>query len=363
MGPLKGVRIVEMAGLGPAPFCGMLLADMGAEVIRIDRPGAENLLGLKYDILNRGRSFIELDLKNPADVEKAKALIARADGLIEGFRPGVMERLGLGPDIFQQVNPKLVYGRMTGWGQTGPLAQAAGHDINYIALSGALAAIGTDEQPLPPLNLVGDFGGGALYLAFGMVCGLLEARGSGKGQVIDAAITDGTAHLMAMIYALRHAGAWKDGRGLNVLDGSASFYGTYRCKDDRFVAIGPIEPKFYALLIEKLGLDPVAMKRSSDPAAGVRQKKMLADAFLTRTRDEWTALLEGTDVCFAPVLDMGEAPDHPHNRARGIFVEHQGVTQPAPAPRFSRTVPELSDHSQSEPSDWAAVARAWGVSV
>ncbi len=363
MGPLKGVRIVEMAGLGPAPFCGMLLADMGAEVIRIDRPGAENLLGLKYDILNRGRSFIELALKNPADVEKAKALIARADGLIEGFRPGVMERLGLGPDAFETVNPKLVYGRMTGWGQTGPLAQAAGHDINYIALSGALAAIGTDEQPVPPLNLVGDFGGGALYLAFGMVCGLLEARASGQGQVIDAAITDGTAHLMAMIYSLQHAGAWKPGRGLNVLDGSASFYGTYRCKDDRFVAIGPIEPKFYALLVETLGLDPAAMKRGSDPAAAVRQKKMLADAFLTRTRDEWTALLEGTDVCFAPVLEIGEAPDHPHNAARGIFVEHQGVMQPAPAPRFSRTVPELSDHSQSEPCDWADIARAWGASA
>jgi alpha-methylacyl-CoA racemase len=339
-GPLKGIKVIEMAGLGPAPFCAMLLADMGADVISIDRKsagGKSSRAAEKVNILRRGRRSIALDLKNPAAVAVAVKMIAGADILLEGFRPGVMERMGLGPEVCHAHNPALVYGRMTGWGQTGPLADAAGHDINYIALSGALHAIGFSGQPLPPLNLVGDFGGGAMLLAFGVLCAALEARGSGKGQVVDTAMTDGAALLMSMIYGLKAAGTWNGVRGDNVLDGGAHFYGTYRCADDKWIAIGSIEPQFYALLLEKCSIADEAFHAQRDRTRWPDLKERLAAVFLTKTRDAWCALMEGTDVCFAPVLDLDEAPSHPHNRARGTFVDIDGVLQPAPAPRFSRS--------------------------
>lgn len=362
-GPLHGIRIVEIAGLGPTPFAAMTLADMGAEVIRVDRKGAKHLLGLKYDILNRGRGYVELDLKDPSDLARVRALINSADALIEGMRPGVMERLGLGPDTFTASNPCLVYGRMTGWGQDGPLAHAAGHDINYISLSGALHAIGTPEAPVAPLNLLGDFGGGGIYLAFGMVCALLEAKTSGQGQVVDAAIVDGTAHLMAMIYAMRQAGIWSDQRGVNLLDGGAHFYGTYRCACGGFVSIGSIEPKFYAELIEKTGVDADRFRRQLDARQWPQLKIELAAAFARKTRDEWCAIMEGSDVCFAPVLRIDEAAAHPHNQARGIFVTEQGVSQPAPAPRLSRTPGAIQPASQTAPLEIADVMARWGATL
>ncbi len=327
MGPLEGIRIVEFTGIGPAPFCAMVLADLGAQVIRIDRPGAARNHG---DVLHRSRPCIALDLKNPADVARAMRLIEKADALIEGFRPGVMERLQLGPNECLARNPKLVYGRMTGWGQAGPLADTAGHDINYIALSGALHAMGRkDVPPAPPLNLVGDFGGGGMLLAVGILAGVIEAQRSGKGQVVDAAMTDGASLLMAIIYGMRAAGAWKNERASNLLDGAAPFYDTYACADGKFLAVGAIEPQFYALLLEKIGL-------ADSPASWPEKKKQFAEIFRQKTRDEWCALLEGTDACVAPVLDLDEAPRHPHNVARQTFVEVDGVVQPAPAPRFSR---------------------------
>ncbi len=358
-GPLSGIRIVEIAGLGPTPFAAMTLADMGARVIRIDRPGTTHLLGLEYDILKRGRGFVELDLKDAGDLAKVRELIDQADGLIEGMRPGVMERLGLGPDEVTETNPRLVYGRMTGWGQDGPLANAAGHDINYIALSGALHAIGPAEQPLPPLNLLGDFGGGGMYLAFGMVCALLEAGKSGKGQVIDAAIVDGIVHLMSMIYAMQQAGHWRDVRSQNLLDGGAHFYGTYQCKCGGFVSIGSIEPKFYAELVEKTGVDAEIFERQLDARRWPELKTLLADAFLGRSRDAWCEIMEGSDVCFAPVLTIAEAPAHAHNQARGVFVEEQGVLQPAPAPRLNRTPGAIQDASQTVALDVAEVLSDW----
>ncbi len=336
-GPLDGIRIIEMAGLGPTPFAAMILADMGAEVLRIERKGARHILGLEHDILDRGRNWLELDLKTPQDLDRARQLIGAADGLIEGMRPGVMERLGLGPEEVLGRTPRLVYGRMTGWGQSGPLALAAGHDINYISLSGALHAIGPARHPVPPLNLLGDFGGGGMYLAFGMVCALFEAARSGLGQVVDAAIVDGTAHLMAMIYSMQQAGYWQDRRAANILDGGAHFYGVYRCKCGGFISIGAIEPKFYQQLLSKTGVSPELFSAQMDPDGWPRLRAALSDAFLQKSRDKWCALLEGSDVCFAPVLTIAEAPEHPHNRARGIFVEKDGVTQPAPAPRLSRT--------------------------
>ncbi len=358
-GPLDGIRIVEIAGLGPTPFAAMTLADMGAEVIRVRRPGARHLLGIAYDVLDRGRAVVEADLKDPGDLVRIRQLIERADGLIEGMRPGVMERLGLGPEVFEAGNPRLVYGRMTGWGQDGPLAQAAGHDINYIALSGALHAIGPAERPVPPLNLLGDFGAGGIYLAFGMVCALLEATRSGRGQVVDAAIVDGTAHLMAMIYGLRQAGLWNDARESNMLDGAAHFYGTYRCKCGGFVAIGAIEPQFHEQLIALTGVDTDQFRARLDAREWPRLRALLADAFLARTRDEWCEIMEGTDVCFAPVLGIDEAPDHPHNRARGIFETHDGVVQPAPAPRLSRTPGAVQGHSQREAVALDDMLKAW----
>ncbi len=363
MGPLKGIKIVEMAGIGPGPFCAMLLADMGADVVRVEREDSTSLLGLDYDILNRGRRSVAADLKTPEGVDRVLKLVEKADGLTEGFRPGVMERLGLGPDVCHQRNPRLVYGRMTGWGQDGPLAHAAGHDINYIALTGVLHAIGTKQSgPVPPLNLVGDFGGGAMYLAFGMVCGLLEARASGQGQVIDAAMTDGASLLMAGIYALKHQGLWTDERESNLLDGGAHFYGTFECADGKWVAIGSIEPQFYALLLEKTGITDEAFTRQHDAAAWPDLKEKLAKVFKSKTREEWCAIMEGSDVCFAPVLDMGEAPEHPHNKARGTFFERDGVVQPAPAPRFSRTRAEIQgppprpgQHTDEVLADWGIV--------
>lgn len=364
-GPLHDLKLIEFAGIGPGPFAAMLFADMGATVVRIERKAAMRRplsplnLG-PFDVVSRGRLSVALDIKRPAGREAALRLIEQADALIEGFRPGVMERLGLGPEVCLARNPKLIYGRMTGWGQTGPLAHAAGHDINYIALSGALHAIGTAEQPLPPLNLVGDFGGGAMMLAWGMMAALWEAQRSGQGQVVDAAMTDGAAYLMTMIYGVKAAGLWSNQRQANLLDGGAFFYGTYECSDGKFVAVGPIEPHFYALFLEKLGVDDPELADQFDPSAWPQQRARLAAIFRTRTRDEWCALLEGTDACVAPVLDLDEAPLHPHNQARQTFVEVDGVVQPAPAPRLSRT-PTASPSPPPEPgADTEKVLRAWG---
>ena len=348
-GPLSGLRVVEMAGLGPGPFSAMLLGDLGADVIRIDRKmpaGATSPypnLGTRFDVLARGRRSIVLDLKAPGAIDVVLALIEQSDALVEGYRPGVMERLGLGPDACFARNPKLVYGRMTGWGQEGPLANRAGHDIDYIALSGALHAIGrADTPPAPPLNLVGDFGGGGMLLAFGIVCALLEARTSGKGQVVDAAMTDGAALLMAMAYGDHAAGTMTDARASNMLDGGAPFYDTYVCADGKYIAVGAIEPQFYAQLLALTGADSggdaaSAVTSQHDRSQWPTQKRRLAALFATRTRDQWMLVFEGSDACVAPVLDLAEAPAHPHNVARKTFVRVDGVTQPATAPRFLRT--------------------------
>jgi len=359
MGPLAGIRVVEFQGIGPGPFAAMLLSDMGAQVIRIDRKGGRPMR--KEDVTYRGRRAVALDLKKPEAVEAVLRLIDRADALIEGFRPGVMERLGVGPDVCLGRNPRLVYGRMTGWGQTGPLALAAGHDINYIALTGALHAIGhADGHPVPPLNLVGDFGGGALYLAFGVVCGLLEASKSGKGQVVDAAMTDGAASLMAMFYGMLAQGLWQDKRGVNLLDGGAHFYGAYETIDGKWIALGSIEPQFYRELMEKAGLLDSAFEAQMDREAWPELKEKIAAAVRSKTREEWDALMLGSDVCYAPVLSLAEAPQHPHNVARQTFVEVAGVMQPAPAPRFSRTVAEVQGPPES--ANNKAALSEWGFS-
>ena len=341
MGPLAGFRIVEMAGIGPAPMCAMLLADLGATVLRVDRqqPSGLGLPGdTRFNIMNRSRHAIAVDLKNPEGVALVLRLVAAADALIEGFRPGVMERLGLGPEPCIARNPKLVYGRMTGWGQHGPLAQAAGHDLNYIALAGVLHSIGRAGQPpTPPLNLVGDFGGGALYLAFGLACGLLEAQRSGKGQVVDAAMVDGAASLMTIFYALHAAGSFTTGRGENALDSGAFFYDVYECADGKYVSVAPIEDKFLEEFLRRMEIDPAEMPPKMDRRRWPEAKAMLAARFKRKTRDEWCRLLEGSDACFAPVLSLAEAPSHPHNLARQSFVEIDGIVQPAAAPRFSRT--------------------------
>ena len=334
-GPLHGLRILEFAGIGPGPFCGMVLADLGAEVIRLDR--TEGPAGTRQDFVGRGRRSLALDLKKPEAIAAALRLVEGADALIEGFRPGVMERLGLGPEACLARNPRLVYGRMTGWGQEGPLAQAAGHDINYIALTGALWSIGRPgERPVPPLNLVGDYGGGGMLLAVGVLAALLEAKGSGRGQVVDAAMVDGAALLMAPIYAMQARGRWGPERGANYLDGAAVFYDSYECADGRWLAVGPIEPQFWAEMLRLLRLDPARFEKRMDPAHWPALKEELAAAFRARTRDDWVAVFEGTDACVS-VLSMEEAPRHPHNAARATFVERDGAIQPAPAPRFSRT--------------------------
>ena len=359
-GPLTGMKVIEMAGLGPGPFCAMVLADLGADVVRVARPG---VAPDPLDVLARSRTVLNLDLRDPQAVQEVLALVAQADVLIEGFRPGVMERLGLGPDVCLARQPRLVYGRMTGWGQHGPLSHAAGHDINYIAISGALHAIGRDgEAPVPPLNYVGDFGGGAMLLAVGILAALHETQRSGQGQVIDAAMTDGAALLSSMMYGFKAAGQWSNHRGDNMLDGGAFFYDTYVCADGRHVAVGAIEPQFYALLREKCGIadDPVfdaQMDRQAWPVLKLR----LAEVLRTRTRDEWCALLEGTDACFAPVLDWDEAPEHPHNRARQTFTHLQGVLQPAPAPRFDRTPADAPYASAVSTPD--AVRARWQTAI
>ena len=367
-GPLTGLRIIEMVGLGPCPFAAMMFADMGAEVIRIDRPqvaGAANpfpMLGTKYDVMARGRRSLALDLKQAQDRATLLELVGKADALIEGFRPGVMERLGLGPDVCLQKNPRLVFGRMTGWGQDGPLAQVAGHDLNYVALSGMLHAMGRpDSPPVPPLNLVGDFGGGAMMLAFGVVCALLEAKTSGRGQVVDAAMVDGASLLGAMLYGFRAYGAWNDQRGSNMLDGGAHFYDTYACADGKFVSVGAIEPQFYQLLLQHTGISDPAFQQQMHTPAWPELKQKLAAVFLTKTRAEWCAIMEGTDICFAPVLDMAEAPQHPHNQARQNFIEVDGVTQPAPAPRFSRSVPDVPQPPAQPGQHSEDILRDWGV--
>jgi alpha-methylacyl-CoA racemase len=346
MGPLAGITVVEIAGIGPGPFCAMMLADMGAEVIRVDR--AENVAGgdpasPPADLNNRGRRSIGVDLKNPDGVAVVLDLVERADALVEGFRPGVAERLGIGPEECLARNPKLVYGRMTGWGQDGPLAGAAGHDINYIALAGALDPIGRrGEAPVPPLNLIGDYGGGGMLLAFGVVCGVLEAERSGQGQVVDTAMVDGAAVLMTMTHALRAMGIWNDERGTNMLDTGAHFYNVYETADGKYVSVGSIEPQFYAELLRLTGLEGEELPWQHDRQQWPALKERLAAIFKTKTRDEWSALMEGTDVCFAPVLSIPEAIEHAHNVDRRTFVEVAGIRQPGPAPRFSRTEPEIS---------------------
>ena len=343
MGPLSGVKVIELQGIGPGPFCGMMLADMGAEIIRVDRAGAVGAKANVSDVLARGRKSIGVDLKNPKGVETVLKLLEQADVLIEGFRPGVMERLGLGPDVCLARNPRLVYSRMTGWGQDGPMADTAGHDINYISLVGALHAIGNKEgNPVPPLNLVGDFGGGGMLLAFGVAAALFETSRSGKGQVIDAAMTEGAALLMNAVFGIMNTGRWATERGSNLLDGGAHFYGTYKTADGKHVSIGSMEKQFYALLLEKLELAgdtslPRQMSRKDWPA----MQDKFTTLFASKTRDEWDEIMLGTDICYAPVLSFEEAIEHPHNKARSTFVESGGITQAAPAPRFSRTEPEL----------------------
>lgn len=349
-GPLRGIRIIELAGIGPGPFAGMMLADHGAEVIRVDRPGAR--IDAR-DPLLRGRRVIGVDLKSAEGKALVLDLVRSADALFEGFRPGVTERLGLGPAECHAVNPRLVYGRMTGWGQFGPYAQAAGHDINYIALAGALHAYGrAGDKPTPPINMVGDFGGGGMMLAFGMVSALLHAKTTGQGQVIDCAMTDGAAALMAMIWGFRANGIWKDERGVNLLDTGAHMYDTYECADGKWISIGSLEPQFYALLLEKTGLkDDADFGQQMNSAQWPVLKQRLTALFKTRTRDEWCADMEMTDVCFAPVLSMSEAPHHPHNAARGTFVEADGVMQPAPAPRYSATVSDVPRMTKTADTD------------
>jgi alpha-methylacyl-CoA racemase len=364
-GPLSGYRIIEIAGIGPGPFAAMMLADRGAEVIRVER--AQSVRGpapdgAHWDVLLRGRRNIALDLKNPDGVETLLSLVEHADALIEGFRPGVMERLGVGPDVCSARNPKLVFGRMTGWGQEGPYAASAGHDINYISLAGALAHFSrAGEAPVPPLNMVGDFGGGGMFLAYGVVCALLEAQKSGKGQVVDTAMVDGSAVLMSMFWAMKNIGIFDENKpGTNLLDTGAHFYDVFECSDGKYVSIGSIEPQFYALLLEKTGLvnDP-AFAKQMDASQWPTLKAKLADVMRTKTRTQWCEIMEGTDVCFAPVLTMSEAAKHPHNVARKTFIEVDGVVQPAPAPRFSRTASALpsapahaGQHSREVLADW-----------
>ena len=367
-GPLSGYRIIEIAGIGPGPFAAMMLADMGAEVIRVER--AQSVKGAApatahWDTLLRGRKNIAIDLKNPQGVEALLQLVEKADAIIEGFRPGVMERLGIGPTECAKRNPKLVFGRMTGWGQDGPYAPLAGHDINYIALAGALAHFARkDEAPVPPLNMVGDFGGGGMFLAFGVVCALLEAQKSGKGQVIDAAMIDGSATLMSMFWAMKSIGMFNENApGTNLLDTGAHFYDVFQCQDDKYISIGSIEPQFYALLLEKTGLtnDP-AFAKQMDPSQWHTLKAKLQDVIKQKTQAQWCAIMEGTDVCFAPVLTMTEATQHPHHIARNTFIDIAGVTQPAPAPRFSRTSPETPTPPAHAGQHSTQILNEWGIS-
>jgi alpha-methylacyl-CoA racemase len=355
-GPLRGIRVLEFAGLGPAPFCGMLLSDLGAQVVRIARP-TRHFMQSFDSVLDRGRITLPLDLKQASSVEICRALSRNADVLIEGFRPGVMEKLGLGPETLLAENPRLVYARMTGWGQQGPNAHTAGHDINYIALSGALHAIGTAAKPTPPLNLVGDFGGGALYLAMGVLAALLDARATGAGQVVDCAMTDGAASLMSMMFGLQANGHWRDARQVNMLDGGAPFYDTYRCADEKWICIGAIEPQFFSELLAKLDIPASEFPDHLDRACWPAMRARFEQIFASKPQAHWCALLENSDACFAPVLSMSEAPRHPHNIARGTFVTHEGTLQPAPAPRFSRTPAAIQERRAIDQE----TLRAWQV--
>ena len=368
MGPLAGLRIIEMAGIGPAPFCAMMLSDMGAEVIRVDRrekadlgiPGRE----ARFEVMNRGRRSIAVDLKQPAAVDVVKRLVRDADGLIEGFRPGVMERLGLGPDDLAAINPRLVFGRMTGFGQEGPMAARAGHDINYIALGGVLNHLGrAGEAPLHPLNLVGDYGGGGMYLAFGVVCAILEAKRSGKGQVVDAAMVDGSASLMSMVHGMWSEGIWREERGTNMLDSGAPWYNVYETSDGKWVSIGSIEARFYADLLGRLGLTNEPLPAQHDRDGWPVLKARFTAIFKSRTRDAWDEVFAGSDACYAPVLSISEVAAHPHNAQRNAFVTREGVQQPAPAPRFSRTAPELGTAPREAGADTSAVLTAAGYSA
>jgi alpha-methylacyl-CoA racemase len=366
MGPLSGVKIVELAGIGPGPFAGMLLSDMGADIVRIDR--AQQVNAAVFDKPNleplyRGRRSIGVDLKNPDGVETVLRLVEQADALFEGFRPGVTERLGLGPDVCLARNPKLVYGRMTGWGQDGPLAQAAGHDINYIALAGALAHFGREgAKPTPPINLVGDFGGGGMFMAFGVVCGILEARASGKGQVLDVAMVDGSAILMSMMWGLKQIGFWDERQGVNVLDTGAPFYDTYETADGKHISLGSLEPQFYAELVNRLGIADDGLPMQMDRGNWNVLREKFTALFKTKTRDEWDAVLLGSDACYAPVLTMSEATNNEHIRARNTIIERDGVPQPAPAPRFSRTEPEVERSAPWPGQHTDEALRDWGVS-
>ena len=361
MGPLAGLKIVEMSAIGPVPLAGMLLADMGADVVIVDK--ANDPWVMPGDILRRGKRAIEVDLKAEQGVATARQLIEKADIVIEGFRPGVMERLGLGPEVFKDTNPQLIYGRMTGWGQTGPLSQAAGHDINYIALTGALHGIGRkDSNPVPPLNLVGDYGGGTMFLIMGVLAALHELKESGTGQVIDAAITEGTANLMTMFYTMTNVGGWNRNRASNMLDTASHFYDTYQTSDEKFVSLGSIEPQFYSLMKEKLGLDEADFADQLNPKKWPEQKQKIAAVIKRKTRSEWCDIMEGTDVCFAPVLDYLEAPEHHHMQARQAYIEVDGKVQPAPSPRFSRTKSEIGSTQDVAKNDIAKIKSDWNIS-
>ena len=358
-GPLKGVKVLEFAGIGPGPFAGMMLSDMGADVLRIERKGAPNPPANRLDA--RGRRTIALDLKQPHAVNACLKLCEKAEIVFEGNRPGVMERLGLGPDAMLARNPRLVYGRMTGWGQHGPYAPMAGHDINYLSLTGALHAIGTEEKPVPPLNLAADYGGGAMFLITGLLAGIIHARATGQGQVVDAGMTDGASYLMTLFYGMHAAGTWEDRRRANIIDGGAPFYDTYRCADGNWISIGSMEPQFYALLLEKTGVGERLTQPQMDRESWPDMQQVLRDIFATRTRQQWCDLLENTDVCFAPVLSLTEAPKHPHNVARETFVEVSGVVQPAPAPRFSATPGAIQWPPAPIGEDVRGTLGQWGV--
>ena len=363
MGPLKGIRIVELGGIGPVPFCATLLADLGADVVRIDRPEHAGT-DARFDVLRRSRPSICVDLKTPEGVEAVLRLVEQADALLEGFRPGVTERLGLGPDACLARNPRLVYARMTGWGQSGPLSETAGHDINYIALTGALHSIRrAGQRPVPPLALVGDYGGGALYLAVGILSAIIEARDSGAGQVVDSAMVEGAASLMGDYYGLYAAGSWTAEPGTNMEDSGAPFYDVYETSDGEYISVGSIEPQFYAELIERMGLAGEELPDQDDRAQWPLLKQRFEEVFRSKTRQQWCEIMEGSDVCFAPVLSMEEAPHHPQNVVRKTFVELDGVIQPAPAPRFSRTVPELPQPPAEIGADSEETLRSWGFAA
>ena len=360
MGPLQGLKIVEMSAIGPVPLAGMLLADMGAEVVIVDK--ANDMWIMPNDVLRRGKRAIEVDMKSAQGVAVVKSLINAADLVLEGFRPGVMERLGIGPQEFAESNAKLIYGRMTGWGQTGPLAKTAGHDLNYIALTGALHAMGrADSAPVPPLNLVGDYGGGTMFLVMGVLAALHESKTSGKGQVVDAAITEGTANLMSMFYTMHQNQTWSPKRASNMLDSATHYYDTYQTSDDKYISLGAIEPQFYALMREKMGLVDADFEQQHNPQKWPALKQKVAAVVKGKTRQQWCDLLEGTDVCFAPVLDYLEAPQHHHMQARQAYLEIDGKVQPAPAPRFSRTESEVNIASDPVENTIARIKADWNI--